>query len=175
MIGSAILAAGVLVAASVAWAAVRMASELRARRGEAGQSRALQLLALFAPAIAAARRDPRELLVWQPLAAAARRLFPDAFALLDAAAGASFPFTGDQIQAAHATWTADWLAWERAHDDEFKLRASAAERELAASGGGALERARLESVEREKLETYQRRYEDYIRVARALQALVSTA
>ena len=148
-----------------------MVSELRAARGEAERSRALQLLTLFAPAIAAARRDPRELLVWHPLAAAARKLFPEAFALLDAAALAPFPFTSEQSQAAHATWTADWLAWELAHDGEFKLKEVAAEQELAASGGGALERARLESVEREKLETYQRRYEEYIRVARALQAL----
>ena len=174
MIGFAILTASVLIAASVAWAAVRMASELRARQGEAEPSRALQLLTLFAPAIAAARHDPRELLVWHPLATAARKLFPEAFASLDAAAGAPFPFTSEQIQAAHAKWTADWLAWERAHDGEFKLKVAAAEQELAASSGGALERAGLERVEVEKLETYQRRYEEYIRVAKALQALRST-
>ena len=33
--------------------------------------------------------------------------------------------------------------------------------------------ARLDAIEREKLETYQRRYEEYIRVARALQAFIA--
>jgi hypothetical protein len=36
-------------------------------------------------------------------------------------------------------------------------------------------RARLDAVEREKLETYQRRYEEYVRVAKALQALSGPA
>jgi hypothetical protein len=33
-------------------------------------------------------------------------------------------------------------------------------------------RARLDAVEQEKLEIYQRRYAEYVRVAKALQALV---
>jgi len=96
-----------------------------------------------------------------------------AFAAADAAAGGSFPFTPDQIRDAHSQWTAAWLAWEQAHDAEYKRRAAEAEHALSASGGSPLERARLEAVEREKLETYQRRYEEYIRVARKLQALFS--
>ncbi len=38
-----------------------------------------------------------------------------------------FPFGPDQIQNAHARWTADWLAWELVHDTEYKLKAAAAE------------------------------------------------
>jgi hypothetical protein len=32
-------------------------------------------------------------------------------------------------------------------------------------------RAKLDAVEREKLDSYQRRYEEYVRIAKALQAL----
>jgi hypothetical protein len=130
------------------------------------------MLALFAPGIDASRRDPRALLVWQPLASMARKLFPAEFAALDAAAGATFPFTSDQIQAAHARWSADWLAWERAHDGEYKLRAAAAHEELGERTSSAYGRSRLEAIEREKLERYQQRYEEYTRVSKALQALI---
>jgi hypothetical protein len=80
----------------------------------------------------------------------------------------------DEIQAAHAQWTADWLAWERAHDAEYKLKAAAAEADLAAANT-PVARARLEATEREKLELYQRRYQEYVRVAKALQALSTAA
>ena len=116
---------------------------------------------------------PRALLEWQPLARAARELFPEEFAALDRAAGAAFPFSAEAIQAAHARWTAEWLGWERSHDAEYKVKAAAVERELAASGGSPIVRARLEAVEREKLERYQRRYEEYVRTAKALQALTA--
>ena len=52
------------------------------------------------------------------------------------------------------------------------MRIAAAERDLAVSGGAPFERARLDALEREKLDRYQHRYEDYIRVAKKLQALV---
>ena len=65
--------------------------------------------------------------------------------------------------------------WERTHDAEFKLKAAAVESELDASGSTPLLRAQLEAVEREKLEQYQRRYEEYVRTAKALQALQSGA
>src|SRR5262245_24468503 len=116
---------------------------------------------MFAPAIAAVQADPRALLIWQPIASGARALCPDEFAAIDRAAGATFPFTSERIHAAHAQWTADWLAWERAHDIEYKQKATDA----------AGDRARADRVEREKLDSYQRRYEEYIRVAKALQAL----
>jgi hypothetical protein len=44
---------------------------------------------------------------------------------------------------------------------------------LSASAGSVIVRAKLESVEREKLDLYQRRYQEYVQVAKALQGLVS--
>ena len=134
-----------------------------------------EILALFAPGIEAAIRDPRALLAWQPLALTARRLFPAEFAAIDAAAGGTFPFTNEQLQAAHARWSADWLAWEGAHDAEYKLRAAAAYDELGERAATAYGRSRLEAIEREKLERYQQRYEEYTRVSKALQALIKAS
>jgi len=152
-----------------AWSLARLVPLMQGARDQAARGRALQLLTLFAPGIAAAQQDPRALLVWQPLAGTARRLFAEEFAALDRAAGATFPFTKDSVQAAHAKWTADWLAWERTHDAEYKLKAAAVSEELRES---PLLRARLDAVELEKLDRYQRRYEEYVRVAKALQDLV---
>ena len=164
-----ILTAALIVALATAGAAWLLARELRLARDDARRSRALTLLALFGPAIEAGDRDPRVLTTWQPLARAARAICPEEFRDLDRAAGATFPFSVERLQAAHARWTADWLAWERTHDAEYKRRAAAAEQDL--ERGGAVARAALEAVEREKLDLYQRRYEEYVRVARALQAL----
>lgn len=168
-----LLMAALIVSAAIVWAARAVLAAMERARAEAARGRALQVLAAFAPAIREAQADPAALLTWQPLALAARKLLPDEFAAADAAAGGSFPFTPDQIRDAHSQWTAAWLAWEQAHDAEYKRRAAESEHALSASGGSPLERARLEAVEREKLETYQRRYEEYIRVARKLQALFS--
>jgi hypothetical protein len=131
------------------------------------------LLATFAPAIARVREDARELLVWHPLAEAARRLYPAAFAAIDRARGQRFPFAAADVQAAHDRWTAEWLAWERAHDFEYKLKATEAERDLRADPTSDVLRGRVQAVERAKLELYQRRYEEYIRVAKAIQGLDS--
>jgi hypothetical protein len=166
------LVSAVVVAGAIAWAAARIGGELRSAREETARARTLDIAALFAPGIAAAAADPRALLTWQPLAAAARKLYPDAFKALDEASGARFPFSVDQIEAAHSRWTTDWLAWELAHDGEFKLKAATAEAELKAAGGQGLAKARVDAVEREKLEQYQRHYADYVRVAKALQALI---
>ena len=132
------------------------------------------MLALFAPALTAAQHDPRAFLVWQPIAAAARQCFPDAFAALDRGTGGAFPFSQERIEAAHSQWTADWLAWELAHDAEYKLKAAAAQHDVAAQGAPAMARARLDAVEREKLDLYQRRYAEYVRTAKALQALIAS-
>ena len=121
----------------------------------------------------AASADPRSILDWEPLARTARQLYAEEFAQLDGALGSTFPFSAERIQNAHARWTAEWLAWERTHDAEYKLKAAAAEEELTRSAGSTVARARLDAVEREKLELYQRRYEEYIRVAKGLQALIS--
>jgi hypothetical protein len=166
------LVAALIVAAAVAWAGHAVAAALGRRQAEAARDRTLALLALFAPAVAAADADPRALVVWQPLARAARTLHPAAFAEIDRAAGGTFPFASERIQAAHAAWTSRWLAWEAAHDAEYKRKAAEAEEEIERSGGSPAARARLAGVEREKLERYQQRYEEYVRVAKALQALI---
>ncbi len=168
-----ILLASLIVAAAVVWAALQIVAELRAAREEASRARAVALLELHAQAIAATRVDPRAYLIWQPIAKIARQMFPAESAALDRAAGGAFPFTPEQIQAAHAQWTADWLAWERTHDAEYKLKAAHAAAELAASGASDLTRGKVDAIEREKLDLYQRRYADYVRTAKALQALLS--
>ncbi|HZR22084.1 MAG TPA: hypothetical protein VFA59_00760, partial [Vicinamibacterales bacterium] len=73
-----------------------------------------------------------------------------------------FPFSADFIQAIHSQWTADWLAWELTHDAEYKVKVAEA----------ANDRLKLEAVEREKLDRYQRRYQEYVQVGKALHALV---
>ena len=132
----------------------------------------LALVALFAPAMAAAQADPRVLLTWQPLAKTLRSRLPDEFAALDAASGSTFPFSKDMLSAAHSRWTTEWLAWEKAHDATYKMKALMAQQEVKGDTSEAA-RAKLDAVEREKLELYQRRYEEYVRVGKALQALIS--
>ena len=155
------LAAAVAIAAALATWVIRV--DLRAARADAARGRALTLLAVFAPGRSAAQHDPRALLVWAPLAHIARALAPDDMAALDRASGGRFPFAAGAIQEAHAKWSADWLAWEATHDAEYKFKASEA----------AGDRARLDAVEREKLDRYQRRYQEYVTVSKALQALVA--
>jgi hypothetical protein len=170
-----LLLSALIVAAAVVWAGWRVGVEFRASRGGgASDERLTALLALFAPALVSTQRDPRAFLVWQPIARAARQLFPGEFARLDAAAGSTFPFSKDQIEAAHGQWTADWLAWELAHDTEYKLKTAVAERELSTEREGGIGRARLDAIEREKLDLYQRRYTEYVRTAKALQALLAS-
>jgi hypothetical protein len=166
-----ILLSALIVAGAIWWTAQQIVGELRATRDDAARGRTLALVELLAPAIGAAQTDPRALLAWQPIVKVARQLFPSECAALDRAAGGSFPFTTEQARDAHAQWTADWLAWERTHDSAYKLKAAAAEQELAASGGSAVLRAKLDAIENDKLDLYQRRYSDYVHVAKALQAL----
>jgi hypothetical protein len=164
-----LLSAGIL-AAAIVWSAYMLAAELKSIRADIRQSRTLALIEIFSPAAASAPGDPRVLLTWQPLVRAVRGVCPQDFAALDQASGGGFPFSAKQIEAAHAQWTADWLAWERTHDAQYKLRAAEVE-DNAAGDADAVVRARLDAIEREKLEVYQRRYEEYIRVAKGLQAL----
>ena len=167
------LLSAILVAGAIVWAAREVVRELAAARQDRAKAQVLTLLRTFSPAIAEAASDPRALLTSVPLAKASRALYPQEFAELDRATGGTFPFTTEQIQAAHSRWTAAWLAWEQTHDSEYKLKTAAAEDELRISGGSPVMRARLDAVEREKLERYQRRYEEYVRVAKALQGLIS--
>jgi hypothetical protein len=166
--------AALLVAAAVSWGAFQVARELQAAREERVRDRALAIVELFGPAAGAVQDDPRALLAWQPLARMVRQLYPVESASLDRAAGGAFPFGRDSMTAAHARWTADWLSWERTHDAEYKLKIAAAASELALAGE-AVGRARLEVVELEKLTLYQRRYEEYVRVAKALQSLATAS
>ena len=158
-----------LAAAAVAYVLWRISDELQRQRREATLR---HLLTTFAPAAAAAQQDPKHLLVWYPLAQSSRKLFPDAFKDLDAAAGATFPFTKEQLKAAHSRWTADWLAWERAHDAEYSLKTAQVQDEIDRVQGHAspLLRTRLAAIEQQKLERYQQRYEEYIKTAKALAA-----
>ncbi len=162
------MAVAVLLAAGVG--AALLLPEIRRRRRE---QTLLQLLATFGPAVAAGHADPERCVAWSEAARTARALFPEAFARLDAASGGRFPFSRQAVEAAHARWTADWLAWERQHDLEYKERAAAAESALAAAAGDAAEalRARLAAVNQEKLQTYQDRYARYVRVGKAIAAL----
>lgn len=158
-----------LAAAAVAYVLWRIADELQRQRREATLH---GLLATFAPAAAAAQQDPKYLLAWYPLAQTSRKLFPEAFKDLDAAAGGAFPFTKEQLKAAHSRWTADWLAWERAHDAEYSLKTAQVQDEIDRAQGQAspLSRTRLAAIEQQKLERYQQRYEEYIKTAKALAA-----
>jgi hypothetical protein len=165
---------GVLAVAGcgVVWSLRQLTRAVMEVRAEMARSRSVQLLALFAAQTASAAGDPQALLVWQPLARMARRLFPDDFAALDRAGGGrAFPFSQSDIEQAHARWTGDWLAWELAHDNTYKLKAAEAAAAIASEPPSPVHRARLDAIEREKLELYQARYGQYIKVAKALQAL----
>jgi hypothetical protein len=164
---------GVLVLAVllVAYAVWRLTDVIERRNRQATTQ---QMLALFGPAAAAVQQDPRQMIVWYPLATQSRTLFPQAFAELDAAFGGRFPFTKDQVQAVHARCSSDWLAWERAHDAEYSLKAAQVEDDIARAGGPAspLLRTRLAAIEQQKLERYQQRYEEYIKTAKALAVFI---
>ncbi len=164
-----IIVAALIIAGAVVWASRTIATRTTAARVEPLQT--ASLMALLAPGMSAAEQEPRALLVWQPLARAARTLFPREFSELDQAWGGPFPFSEARLQQAHARWTTDWLAWERAHDAEFKLKALTLEQELGDTMGTPYGRARRDAIEQEKLDRYQRRYEEYSRVAKALQNL----
>jgi hypothetical protein len=163
--------AAIVVTVAVIVSLGQVVTEMRAARADARRERTLSIVALFGPAVAAVQDDPKALLVWQPIAATVRKLFPEECAALDASAGSSFPFSADVMSAAHARWTADWLAWEGTNDATYKMKIAVAEQEADSPAG----RARLDAVEREKLDVYQRRYEEYIRVAKRLQKLAAHA
>jgi hypothetical protein len=162
--------ASVVLAAALIFLLWRIGDELRRQRRETTLQ---QVLATFAPAAVAAQQDPKLLMAWYPVAQASRKLFPHAFRELDAAAGGAFPFTREQVKAAHARCTADWLAWERAHDAEYSLKIAEVQDHIDRTQGPAspLVRTRLAALEQQKLERYQHRYEEYIKTAKALAAL----
>ena len=148
-------------------AAVAILVELRRRRRE---DLLASLVATFGPAVAKVKVEPREVVAWAGVASTARGLFPEAFKELDAAAGDRFPFSGAVIEEAHARWTTQWLAWEREHDLEYRRRAGQVETELASGSAGDVSslHSQLAAIEQEKLQRYQERYEEYVRVGRAM-------
>ncbi len=168
---AAILASGLGVLAALVWAASRLVAVLEGLQRDAQRGRIAQLLSLFTPAVATAASDPRELLTWYPVAQAARAALPEEFAAIDRAMGRPFPFSLEQTEAAHSAWTSAWLAWERAHDAEYKLKAQSLTESLGQGVPSTLGRSKLEAVERERVERYQQRYEEYTRVAKALHRL----
>lgn len=162
---------GLVTLVVIAILSALVARELRLGRREA----AIQaMLRTFGPARAAVAHDPGQMLAWHPLAEAGRTLFPAAFTALDEATGGRFPFSKETLERAHARVSSEWLAWEQAHDEEYRIKAAAAEQDLAAATGDAarLARARLDRIQHEKIERYQQRYEEYVRTSRALQALL---
>ncbi len=144
----------------------------REQRREHHQRIVALLLTTITPTVA--RAEPRELLAWRSAAEAVRELFPEAVATIEARTGERFPFPRAVVEDAHARWTADWLAWERRHDTEYRGRVTALTAELTAVGqdGATSVRAKLDALEDEKLQRYQQRYEEYARVGSGLIALV---
>ena len=147
----------------------------RERRRQHQEHLAALLLASVGPATA--RADGRELLGWRRVAAMLREVLPEAVRTIEQGTGQPFPFPREVTEDAHARRTADWLAWERAHDIRFRQRTSDLETELRGSGemDTAAGKARLAALDDEKLQDYQRRYEEYVRVGRELAALAGSA
>jgi hypothetical protein len=160
-----------LAGAAIAYVLWRIGDVLNRQRQEVAIR---QLVAIFAPAVAAAQQDPKQLLAWYPIAQSSRKLFPDAFRDLDRASGSAFPFTKELIQAAHARCTSDWLVWERAHDAEYALKTTEVQDEIDRTGQASpLLRTRLAAIDQQKLERYQQRYEEYVKTAKALAAFAA--
>ena len=90
------------VAAAIAYGAILVSRALGGRRRDAQM---LELLAIFGPACERAHADPRVLLAWYPVASAARRAFPVAFAVMEYGVEARFPFGAADLEAAHARWS----------------------------------------------------------------------
>ena len=161
-----------IAGAAIAFALWRIGDVLRRQRRDAVIQ---QMLATFGPAAASVQRDPTQLLAWYPLAQTSRVLFPDVFKELDRASGGAFPFTKEQLQAAHARCSTDWLSWERSHDAEFALKIAELQADIDRAGQASpLLRTRLAAVEQQKLERYQQRYEEYIKTAKAIAAFAGS-
>ena len=167
----ALVVAAVLLTAVFVVVAVIVIREIRCLRQE---QLVQQLLAMFMTTGGQISQDPRELLLWFPVAEASRRMFPEAFQRLDSAFESRFPYSESHVQEVHARWTTDWLSWERAHDFTYKLKKTEAEQELVEVNEGetSVGRARLAKLEREQLSVYQERYEDYVKTSKALEALM---
>jgi hypothetical protein len=168
--------AALIVAAAIGAAAFVIATEVRAgaRRCDADQG-THDPAGCLRPGIEAARADPRALLVWHPLGRAVRQ--PVSHRARGARQGRR------RIVPLHARPGAGGAL---AVDDRLAgVGASARRRLQGPRGGGRTRTGGLERIagragagrrhRREKLDLYQRRYQDYVQVARALQALIDNA
>ena len=162
-----------LVAALVLVAVLVVAE--RARRERLRQHReqvAALLLTSVGPAVA--RADGRELLGWRSVATALREVLPDAVRDHRAGHGSSpFRFRGRSSTTPTPAGRPTGSRGNGRHDIRFRQRASALEAELRGSGrvDTASGQARLAALDDEKLQDYQCRYEEYVRVGKALAAL----
>ena len=113
-----------------------------------------------------------------PAVGAARKCFPEAFSRLEGDGSPGFPFSDSDIETTLERWTADWLEWEQEHESNYQRKVAAID---AALEGGVPEskavvlRTELQVVEQEKLDSYQRRYSEYVGISRALQQLTQSA
>ena len=163
-----------LIAAAFVFGVFAVVATLRARRRD---EQLFNVCATFGPPLERAQADPRVLLAWYPASCAMRRQFGDAFAALSADPSKPFPWGPADVEAAHARWTATWLEWERHQDAEYRVRTAGIELQLDQADASAIPELKtsLQRLEQEKLERYQRRYEEYVKVSRALAKLTDSA
>ena len=164
------LIGGLLIGVFLAWLVVIKTRHAREER------LLLDILQLFKAARVEGKKDPQSLVGWAELSLICRRLFPNAFERLDRAAGGQFPFSDEFVEEAHGRWTSEWLSWEQRHDREYKEKAMVVENQLksAADQERDLLVSRLDSVNSEKLQTYQSRYELYVKMGKSIARLKSS-
>ena len=146
--------------------------ERRVRKQEHNDQ--LMVVLLTGAAAAVGRAEPRELLAWHATADVVKRIFPEVIADIESKGGESFPIPRKVLEDTHAKWTAEWLAWERQHDADFRKRTSVLQAELEATGHEHTPdgHARMAALEDEKLQSYQQRYEEYVLVGKGLTGLL---
>ena len=149
---------------------------LTLRKGQL-ETQILGLLATFVPVVKQARSDPSVLLACYPTLTAARKCFPEAFSRLEGDGSEGFPFGRADIEIMHERWTAEWLEWEQTHESNCQRKIAAIDATLkgeVSEAKAVLLRTELQAVEQEKLDSYQRRYAEYVGISRALERLTES-
>ena len=161
---------GLLIIVFVVWLIVSQTRRAREER------LVLEILKLFKTARIDGKADPQSLVAWSELGGISRRLFPSAFERLDRATEGRFPFSDKFIEETHSRWTSEWLSWEQQHDREYKGKAMAIESQLKSVQDQEKDvfLQRLDFVNSEKLQTYQSRYEIYVKVGKSIAGLKSS-
>ena len=156
-----------IIGFTIVLATATVVFEWRRRRREESL---LRLLSMFGSSLVRVQDRPQELVAWSQVASLARVLFPNEFKELDLRYGGRFPFSKAVVEDAGARWATKWLAWERAHDAEYKHKADVIEAELRRvdTREARTFEERLKLIEQEKLLSYQERYEEYVRVSKSL-------